>query len=170
MPLVTNGFTALELLIALAVTAVLAALAVPSLSQFANEQRLAATMAQLTADLNFARTEAIKRNARVLVCARAAGTNACSTQPDWQNGWVVCFDGNSDDACDASAAQDPNPLRRAGAVHPRLRLAGSTSLVRFNAVGSSNGGATLTLTGDWTGSSVRTGSVATTGVVASRKN
>lgn len=165
-----KGFTMLELMMALAVSAILTALAVPSLAQFANEQRLAATMAQLTSDLNFARTEAIKRNARVLVCARTAGTNTCSTQPDWQNGWAVCYDANSDDACDVAAALDPNPLRLAAAPHPRLRLTGSARLVRFNPVGTSSGGATLTMNGDWTGSTVRTGSVATTGAVSSRKN
>src|SRR5436190_15124939 len=65
-----RGFTAVEVLMSLAVLGILAALAAPSFRDFANEQRLSGAVGGIAADLQFARTEAIKRNARVLMCAR----------------------------------------------------------------------------------------------------
>lgn len=165
-----HGFSAVELLVCLSIVGIFAALAVPALGEFVNEQRLGSTMTQLVNDLNFARVEAIKRNARVLVCARPAASASCSNQPDWQNGWVVCYDADGDDRCDASAATDPNPIKLVAPLHARLRLAGNTGLVRFSPVGTSNGAATLTLSGDWAQTSTRTGMVAATGAVSSRKN
>src|SRR5688500_19456007 len=74
------GFTVTEILVVISIAAVLAALAAPSLRNFFNEQRLAATMGQLANDLNFARSEAIKRNARVLQCARGPAATTCANR------------------------------------------------------------------------------------------
>src|SRR5436190_23104803 len=93
----TRGFTAVEILMALAVLGILAALAAPSFRDFANEQRLSSAVGGLAADLQFARTEAIKRNARVLMCARTPGATSCAGTATWQNGWVVCYDADGDD-------------------------------------------------------------------------
>lgn len=160
----------MELLVALTIVAILAGLAVPSFRDFVNEQRLVSSMSQLINDLHFARTEAIKRNSRVLVCARQSGSNACATTPDWKSGWAVCYDANGDDQCDTGNATDPNPMRVGNRLHESLQLAGSTALIRFNPVGTSNGTTTLSLSGTWAGSSSRTGTVGTTGAVSSRKN
>ena len=165
-----SGFTLVEVLVAVSVVAILAALAAPALRDFANEQRLAATMGALVTDLNFARVEALKRNARVLLCARAAGLTTCAGSAEWQNGWVVCYDATGDDQCDTAAANDPNPVRVVAPLNGQLRLTGGSGVVRFNPIGSTNGLSTLTLTGSWPHASVRTGTVAASGVVTWRKN
>ena len=69
-----------ELMIVVAIAAILATIAVPSFSDFINNTRLTSTMTQLTGDLNRARSEAIKRNSWVLVCARSTTTRG-STSP-----------------------------------------------------------------------------------------
>lgn len=166
----THGFTVLELMIAVSIGAILAVVAAPSLVDYANGNRLRAMSLRLQADLNFARLEAIKRNARVLVCAKTAGADTCSAANNWQNGWVVCYDANSDDVCDATAVTDPNPLKVTGALPATLQLTGSGALIRFNPVGTANGASSLTLRGTWTDSPSRISSVAATGYITSLKN
>ena len=165
-----EGFTMIEILVSLSVTAILASVAVPSLRDLVNERRLAGAASQLASDLQFARGEAIKRNARVLVCARTAGASTCATTPDWVNGWLVCYDANYDDACDDATTDDPNPVRVGVPVHPSLRIATSVARVRFAPVGTSGGAATLTLSGSWAQSTTRIATIATTGAVTVKKN
>lgn len=165
-----SGFTTMEVLVCVAIVAIMAGLAAPSFQGYVNEQRLASTMGQLTNDLNFARMEAIKRNARVLLCARGAAPSTCANLPVWQNGWLVCYDANGDDQCDAAADLDPNPIRVANPLIGQLTLTGGTGIVRFNPIGSSNGVSTLTLSGTWTNSTTRVGTVAASGSISTRKN
>jgi type IV fimbrial biogenesis protein FimT len=158
------------MLIALAILAVLVAVAAPSLRDFAQEARLRSVSGQLSADLNFARLEAIKRNQRVLVCGKAAGSNTCANTTNWANGWIVCYDANNDDVCDNTVATDPNPMKVAGAVASNVLLTATASYIRFNAVGTSNAPVVLTLKGNWTGTSTRTASIAGTGYITTVKN
>ena len=76
-----RGFTVVEALTVLAVVAVLAAIAMPSLANVLAGQRLRAAGTDLMSSLLLARSEAIKRNAQVVVAPRSAG--------DWKTGWRV---------------------------------------------------------------------------------
>ena len=76
-----RGFTAIELVIVMAIVAVLAALALPDLSNLLVNQRLRAAGTDLMSSLIVARSEAIKRNGPVEI-RPASGT-------DWTKGWVV---------------------------------------------------------------------------------
>ena len=67
-----SGLTVIELMVAVAVVAVLAALAAPSLREFLARQRVAAVNAELVTDLKFARSEAVARNREVYVSFRTA--------------------------------------------------------------------------------------------------
>ncbi len=165
-----RGFTILELMVVVAVVAIFAAIAAPSFTEFGRESKLRSKSGELSSDLNFARLEAIKRNARVLVCPKSASGNTCLTTTNWQNGWVVCYDADFDDTCDASAATDPNPLKVGATTDAALRLNSTVSLIRFNPVGTSNGAAVLTLSGTWTNSTTRVASVAGTGYITMTKN
>lgn len=62
-----SGFTALELMIVVAIIAILAALAVPSFSTTIDKQRITRAAEAVLADLRWARVEAIKRNRTVRV-------------------------------------------------------------------------------------------------------
>jgi type IV fimbrial biogenesis protein FimT len=70
-----------EALTVVAVIAVLAAIALPSLANVLASQRLRAAGTDLMSSLLLARSEAIKRNAQVEVTPRNAG--------DWKSGWRV---------------------------------------------------------------------------------
>jgi type IV fimbrial biogenesis protein FimT len=77
------------------IVGILAAIAVPSFRATIESNRRTAYANQLFEDLAFARSEAIKRGVRVVVCSSNAGTK-CTDDIDWQVGWMVFADVNSD--------------------------------------------------------------------------
>ncbi len=89
-----RGFTLLELLVAVAVAAILLALAVPALRVFIQNNREDAEADSLISSLDYARSEAVKRDADVEVCASAVDTSTpatptCSGSTTWNTGWIV---------------------------------------------------------------------------------
>ena len=63
----TEGFTIIELMVVIAVAAVLLALAAPSFAEFLSKRRVDGVTAELATDLQYARSEAVSRNAPVRV-------------------------------------------------------------------------------------------------------
>ena len=142
-----KGVSLIELLVTIGIIAVLAALAAPSFSAFLDSTRLASATNLLIADLNRARSEAIKRNRRVLVCVSNATGTDCATTTAWAAGWLVCADADNNGACDASTSADPNPLSVRPAISGTLVISTTTAAasVRFNPDGSFTGNQPFTL-------------------------
>jgi prepilin-type N-terminal cleavage/methylation domain-containing protein len=83
--LLARGFTLVELMLTIAVVAILATPAAPGVRDFILTQRLKALNAQLVTDLQFARSEAAARGHRVRLSFRADAAQTCyaiSTAPD----------------------------------------------------------------------------------------
>jgi type IV fimbrial biogenesis protein FimT len=83
-----SGFTLLELLITIAVAAILMTIAVPAFQNFLRNDRQWTTANSLVMSLNAARSEAIKQDTAVSVCPTATGTSCSATTP-WSQGWIV---------------------------------------------------------------------------------
>ena len=93
IPFVCNkGFSLVELIVALTIAGVLMAIAAPALQKFVSSNRLTGQVNDLMADINLARSEAIKRNVTTGVCVTAAGGASCVTSGNWANGWLVYYD------------------------------------------------------------------------------
>lgn len=96
-----GGFTLIELMVALAVMAVILTLAVPSFTSMIARNRLAAASNELVAGLQVARTESVRRNARVLLCPST--DDASCNGDDWSH-VIVFHDANGDS--DATAGEE----------------------------------------------------------------
>jgi len=161
-----HGFTLVELLVTVAIVGIMLSIAGPSFVDLIRSTRISSTMNQLVSDLHAAKGEAIKRNARVLVCAKNASANTCSAGTDWKDGWLVCFDVNADGGCDTSTESAPNPLVVRNAIPGSLTLTGTLAAVQFTSTGTAVAAATYTLRGTWTTDApTKTAAVALTGFV-----
>lgn len=161
------GVTLVEILVVIVIAAIMVSLAAPSFSDFINRTKQTSVASQLVGDLNRARSEAIKRNARVLVCVRNGAGTDCGAGTDWQNGWLVCADVDADGACDAATTDNPNPLVVRTAVDAVLTLTASVASIQFRPNGVSGSGAvTLDVGGVWPGAETKTINVAATGNVS----
>jgi type IV fimbrial biogenesis protein FimT len=74
-----RGLTVIELMVAVAVAAVLLSVAVPSFTYAINSNRLTTTANAVVAALNNAKMAAIQRNAWVQFCSNVAATNTTDT-------------------------------------------------------------------------------------------
>lgn len=84
---VQQGFTLIEMMVALVVMAILLAVAVPSFQEVALGTKLSTYSSDLVASVHLARSEAIKRNAVVSLCASTDG--ATCNGASWEGGWIV---------------------------------------------------------------------------------
>lgn len=89
----------IELLVTLSIAAILLAVAVPNFIVFIQNNRLAGQANDLVTMLNYARSEAVKRNGSVTVCGSTT-TNSCSGSSDWTGGLIVFADANGNAAVD----------------------------------------------------------------------
>jgi len=98
------GFTFLELIITIAVGAILLAVAVPSFQSLLTNNRLTATTNTLVYSLQTARSEAIKRATPAGVCTSNSPLDpdaTCSAGSGYVGGWIAYVDENSNGSRDA---------------------------------------------------------------------
>lgn len=97
-----TGMTLVELMVTVAVVAILAAVAAPSLSEMLENNRLTALNNQLVSSLNYVRGEAVKRAYDVTMCVRNSGGTGCASSGGFENGWIVFVDCNANNSIDTA--------------------------------------------------------------------
>jgi type IV fimbrial biogenesis protein FimT len=116
---VQKGFTLVELVVTVGISALLLSLAVPSMGTLLNKSRQTATINDFVASIRMARSTAIEANADVTICPSASGRNCESVA--WHTGWIVFKDLDNDHVVD----EDEDIVRVYGevsgvAIHPSL--------------------------------------------------
>lgn len=120
----------IELMVAVAVLAILAMVAVPSFSDAILSNKLASYANRFVGSAMLARGEAIKRNADVTLCRSSDGAT-CAAAGGWEQGWVVLT--------------GATVIQFEPALSVDYRLTGDVNSIVFQSIGSGATPATLKL-------------------------
>lgn len=133
-----GGFSLLELMVAIFVAAILAAIAVPSFRATIQRHRLLAAADDLQSAVQYARTEAVLRATYVSVCPSTDGTS-CASSTTWDTGWLVyshpIATTKASDAYSATASSGMQILRAGAAVNLVSARGIDTGVVTFGQQG-----------------------------------
>lgn len=132
-----RGFTLLELLIAIAVAAILLAVAIPSYRSVVQRNSIAANVNDLVGDLNYARSQAVTRGQDVYICSSKDQVK-CNGGTNWSTGWVVYA--AIDPSASAPAPTTDNRLRVHSATASDFTLDAKGNALSFNSSGFAVGG------------------------------
>lgn len=132
----SRGFTLLELMVTVSVAAILLAVGVPAFSDIIRNNRLTAAANDLLHSTHVARSEAVKRQLPVVVCATGDST---AKPPSCNDGafrdWIVFVDSNNNWAVDAGEMV----LETHGAVHPSVTVRNDRNgILSYGASGFAN--------------------------------
>ncbi len=119
------GFTLLELMVVVVVMALLLAIALPSFESTINNNRLAGASNELMASIQTARIEAVRRNARAMVCLSSdakSATPTCSTAD--VNGWITFLDVNKNGSYNSAT----DTLLRTASVADKVEVHDSSNV------------------------------------------
>jgi type IV fimbrial biogenesis protein FimT len=106
-----HGFTLLELMVVVAIVAILSMLAAPSLTRLMQSNTISSNVNTFMADLRYARSESIRRGGSVVMCRSdvpEAVNPVCNTTAGphgkgWVSGWLVFVD--SDNSVDKASSE-----------------------------------------------------------------
>ena len=122
----SRGFTLVEVLATLAVIAVLVTFGMPSMTALVDSIQLKSASDVFFSHLHLARSEAIKRNSRVVLCKSADGVS-CISDGGWEQGWIVFHDANTNAALDIGETV----IHRAVPLAASFRFTGNANVARY---------------------------------------
>lgn len=139
-----GGFTLPEMLITVGIVSIVLSTAIPSISSTIKDNRLATQLNAIVTDIHFARSEAAKRDTRVILCrsetTQAAVPSCGGDVKAWSSGYLVFADDGNYINNVYNAGTDT--LLRIGRPAPegvRLRTSWSwNNNLEFNPDGSTN--------------------------------
>jgi len=136
----TRGFRLVELLITIAIAAILLSAGVPAFSDFIRDNRLQKAAAGVVADLAAARAEAARTYVTVSVCPSTTGASCDGA--DWTAGRIVFADANGNGAVESSEVIRWSEPLDTGVVPSTVGLG---TLVAFRPTGAAVGAGSIDL-------------------------
>ena len=143
-----SGFTLVELLVTMAVVAILVAFVMPNMRAMIQNSRIMTLTSDVLSDVHLARSEAIKRATNVRICTWNSTTTptapSCNGAGNWSVGRVIWADDNN------NGALDPGELvrSRGGLTPMTLTPVAAIDPVVFNSRGSPTSAAEFRLCDD----------------------
>ncbi len=113
-----TGFSLVELLVTMALVAIIMFAAAPPMADMMKNNRLVGHTTTFVRSLNVARSEAVNRATNVVLCPSTDGTG-CDVV-GWESGWIIYVDGDSDGAY--GGAPDDT------IIHVEAALSGTTTI------------------------------------------
>lgn len=127
-----HGFTLIELMVVIAIVAILTTLAAPSFKQLIQSNTISSNVNTFLADMRYARSEAIRRGGGVILCrsdapeavSPACGSGSGPGNKGWVSGWIIFYD------------QDGNGTRTVTSTDPVLRV--QSPITSLDSIGEPN--------------------------------
>ena len=133
-----RGFTMIELMVVIAIVAILTTLAAPSFKQMIQSTTISSSVNSFLADIRYARSESIRRGGSVVMCRSESpevtdpncGTGSGTGGVGWRTGWFIFHDLDRDGSKDAN-----EPLLRVQSpltsIDKALETSGGGSSTKF---------------------------------------
>lgn len=140
-----RGFSLIELMVTVALLAILLAMGLPSFQGSLRSNRVATATNELIASINLARMEALRSPHGAGVCASSDGTDC---DGNWDDGWIVWISGDGDNTPDGD--EDRVLRYTEGRGNLQISAVGTAmgDTIRFDHRGRSHEARTLTIRSD----------------------
>ncbi len=126
-----RGFTLVELMVVIAVLSAILVLAAPGYQALILNNRSLSEVYALRATLSNARSEAMARRARVVVCPTSDGVTCNAALPNWLPGYMSFVDTDRDTVPDPNDPDEEIIQYEARGVEAILSFDNANNLVRF---------------------------------------
>lgn len=129
-----KAFTLIELMVTIAILAIIATLAAPNLSQILHNTKVNTSSGDILSFLQQSRTEAIRLGKIVTVCGSSDGSNCLATnKTDWSTGLIAKYSGST------------TPIQKLTFESSQLSIT-APETITFNSVGSTTAEHEITVT------------------------
>ncbi len=121
-----GGYTLVELLTGIGISAGAMTLALPAVNDLVSSMRIQTGAQALSNSLALARSEAVKRNGRVVMCKSLQGSR-CERAGGWEQGWIIFQDTNNN----AHLDEGEDILHREAGMATALIMRGNTPVSHY---------------------------------------
>lgn len=131
-----SGFTLIETTVTLAVSLIILATGVPAFQMLTTGNRMSAEVNTMATHLHLARSEAIKRGLRAVLCPSTDG-KTCLKSSGWQQGYILFTDNNANRTRDDGEAILRIHQPESQAI--RIRTTNGRKWIRYQSTGEAPG-------------------------------